>query len=153
MFYMKERLGAWQVGDDRDRGKVEFRLFFPSGFDPQIDSIRVAGDFQRELGAARDWDFQAGFALSRSERAEGSLWSYQSESELPAGFYQYKYLVGFSDGESRIVSDPCTRYGGSDHQNAAFVIGGSRPWREYRHPPRPWPQASARPGDLRNAHR
>ena len=127
MFYMKERLGAWQVGDDRDQGKVEFRLFFPSGFDPQIDSIRVAGDFQRELGAARDWDFQAGFALSRSERAEGSFWSYQSTAELPAGYYQYKYLVGFSDGESRIVSDPCTRYGGSDHQNAAFVIGGSRP--------------------------
>jgi hypothetical protein len=38
MFYMANRLGAWQIGEDPDKGKVEFKLFFPkfaSGHDPQ----------------------------------------------------------------------------------------------------------------------
>lgn len=50
LFHILERLGAWQVdGDDRG-GRVQFKLFFPDGFDPQIQSIRVAGDFQKALG-------------------------------------------------------------------------------------------------------
>ncbi len=27
--YMKERFGSWQIGTDPDKGKVEFKLFFP----------------------------------------------------------------------------------------------------------------------------
>ena len=127
MFYMKERLGAWQVGDDPTRGKVEFKLFFPSGFDPQIQSIRVAGDFQAQISGDPNWRFQSGFMLNRTEEARGTYWSFSTDQELSAGFYQYKYLVTFTDGEARIVSDPCTRYGGTNNQNAAFVIGGSRP--------------------------
>ena len=127
MFYMKERLGAWQVGDDRKKGKVQFKLFFPNGADPKIQFIRVAGTFQSKVSEAADWDFQKGFPLKKVAINEGTLWTYTSEQELPAGFYQYKYLVTFSDNTQRIVSDPCTRYGGSDNQNAAFVIGGSRP--------------------------
>ncbi|HYX53934.1 MAG TPA: alpha-amylase family glycosyl hydrolase, partial [Candidatus Limnocylindrales bacterium] len=46
---------------------------------------------------------------------------------LPAGFYDYKYLVTFEDGSQRMVSDPCSRYGGKDveNQNSGFVIGPS----------------------------
>ena len=29
MLYMKERFGSWQVGNDEEKGKVEFKLFFP----------------------------------------------------------------------------------------------------------------------------
>jgi hypothetical protein len=48
---MQARCGAWQVGNDIDRGRIEFRVFFPTGPDPEIDAIRVAGDFQQALGA------------------------------------------------------------------------------------------------------
>lgn len=124
---MKERLGAWQVGDSRTGGKVEFKLFFPKGFDPQIRSIRVAGDFQEQISNVSNWNFRSGLPLESTAHEEGTLWICSTEEELDAGFYQYKYLVEFIDGESRIVSDPCTRYGGENNQNAGFVIGGSRP--------------------------
>jgi 1,4-alpha-glucan branching enzyme len=124
---MKERLGAWQVGDSRTRGKIEFKLFFPKGFDPQIKSIRVAGDFQEQISNLSNWNFQSGFLLESHVREEGTFWTYRTEKELEARFYQYKYLVEFADGESRIVSDPCARYGGTENQNAGIVIGGSRP--------------------------
>jgi pullulanase/glycogen debranching enzyme len=127
MFYMQRRLGAWQVGDDSDRGKAEFKVFFPAGFDPQIKSIQVAGDFQEMLGGGDNWDFAAGYHLVRQDIAEGSLWSFQTPQELPAGFYQYKYYVTYDGAEPRKLSDPCTRYGGENNQNAGFVIGGSQP--------------------------
>jgi hypothetical protein len=46
MHYTDSRLGAWQVGDDPNGGAVEFNVFFPSGADPHITSIRVPGSFQ-----------------------------------------------------------------------------------------------------------
>lgn len=127
MFYMKERLGAWQADGDEMEGRVSFRVFFPAGPDPDVASIRVAGSFQRLAAGSGDWDFQNGPLLQRDSHPEGSIWSYTTTVRLPAGFYQYKYLVTFGDGSARIVSDPCTRYGGTEYQNAAFVIGGSRP--------------------------
>lgn len=127
MFYMEKRLGAWQVGGDHTGGKVEFKLFFPKGFDPQIETIRVAGDFQSKISGNSDWDFPSGFSMERNESAEGAFWSYCTEEALDAGFYQYKYLVTFTDGTARILSDPCTRYGGQEHQNSAIAVGGSRP--------------------------
>ncbi len=127
MFYMANKLGAWQVGSDPDKGKVEFKLFFPTGFDPKIASIRVAGSFQHKIPPNVDWDFPNGFALTPANTADGTFWSYTTQTELEAGYYQYKYLVTFTDGAARIVSDPCARYGGIDSQNAAFVIGGSSP--------------------------
>jgi pullulanase len=127
MFYMVNRLGAWQVGDDRAKGKVEFKLFFPTKFDPKIASIKVAGDFQSQISPHADWDFPSGFDLTSKDTPDGTFWSYRTDKELTAGFYQYKYLVTFSDGTARQVSDPCTRYGGDREQRAAFVIGGSRP--------------------------
>lgn len=126
MFYMKNRLGAWQVGEGGTKGKVEFKLFFPKGFDSQIQSIRVAGDFQNQIGNTHDWDFENGFLLQKTESDKGTFWHYQTDTELNNDFYQYKYFVTFNDTPPRKISDPCTRYGGTDNQNAAFVIGGSR---------------------------
>ena len=140
--YMAERFGAWQVGNATDRGRAEFSLFFPdrqrapeqfeardgrpSYGDPRIASIRVAGSFQHHLGQ-QDWDFDHAPTLTRRDHPKGSVWSCRTDVELPEGFYEYKYAVRFQDGSVRKVGDPCARYGGSERQNSAFVIGGSRP--------------------------
>jgi 1,4-alpha-glucan branching enzyme len=67
--------------------------------------------------------------MKKIDRPEGAFWSCVTDQQLPAGFYQYKYFVSFTDHavEWRKVSDPYTRYGGTDNQNAAIVVGGSRP--------------------------
>jgi 1,4-alpha-glucan branching enzyme len=140
--YMSERFGAWQVGDDPDRGRVEFKIFIPDRAkessqyeatrkdsagklvpdfgDPKIASIQVAGDFQKN-----EWNFATAPSLKRKAHEKGWVWSFRTEEELPAEFYQYKYQVTFEDGTKRVTSDPCTRYGGSEKQNSGFVIGGS----------------------------
>lgn len=123
---MDSRLGAWQVGDDPTSGAVEFKLFFPDPADPHITSIAVAGTFQTALGQT-DWDFATAPHLQKHAHPEGAIWSYTTPVSLPMGFYEYKYVVTFDNGEVRWVSDPCTRYGGSENQNAAFVIGGTWP--------------------------
>ena len=127
MLYMKERCGAFQVGTDRELAEIEFRVFLPSGPDPEIQSIRVAGEFQPHIGG-KAWDFSTGPLLlpTRSD-ARGDFFAARTHAPVPAGFYQYKYLVTFDDGSSRIVSDPCTRYGGYSHQNGGVVVGGSPP--------------------------
>jgi len=122
MEYMANRMGAWQVGNDPSKGKVEFKIFFPEEPDPEISSIRVAGDFLNN-----SWNFEGGFLMNRNLIDEGTVWSYRTETELDSGYYQYKYFITFNDGSTRIVSDPCTRYSGRENQNAAFVIGGSQP--------------------------
>lgn len=128
MFYISNKLGAWQIDGDESEGRASFKVFLPKAFDPEIRSIRVAGTFQHLTPGGNDWDFPNGFPLTLDDsRPEGWFWSYITENKLPAGFYEYKYLVEFTDGSTRIVSDPCTRYGGKECQNAAFVIGGSRP--------------------------
>lgn len=139
-FYMAERLGAWQVGDDPHAGPVEFKLFFPDRAkdrtqydsrggrptygDPQITGIRVVGDFMPHLGLTA-WDRATAPAMTKKAHAKGWVWTYRTPTPLPAGFYEYKYLVTFANGTKRLVSDPCTRYGGKENQNAAVVVGGS----------------------------
>ena len=128
MFYMANKLGAFQVDGDESQGRVSFKLFFPKGFDPNITSIKVAGSFQSKISSHADWDFDNGFPLTKdTSHPEGTFWSYVTSDPLPTDFYEYKYLVEFTDGSKRIVSDPCTRYGGTENQNAAVVVGGSRP--------------------------
>ena len=88
--YMSEKLGAWQVGSDRQRDQVEFKLFFPDRSkdatqyeaapedghaaanygDPQIASIQVAGTFQAQLGQ-KNWDFAAAPALTARAASQG----------------------------------------------------------------------------------
>lgn len=95
---------------------------------PNITSIQVAGDFQEKLGLGQNnWDFENAPQMMKMDHPKGLVWTYHTEVELPTGFYQYKYYVTFSNGKKRKVGDPCTRYGGSENQNSAFVIGGSRP--------------------------
>ena len=132
MRHMRERLGSRQIGDDRDQGRAEFRLFFPDeehGLAHNIDTIRVCGDFQHHLPGGADWDPASAPQLVREPHLEGEIWSWATDRVLPAGFYEYKYLVSFRDPAEpvRWVSDPFARYGGSRNLNAAFVIGGSQP--------------------------
>src|SRR5690348_2590530 len=122
MQYMGERLGAWQVGDDPKRGAVQFKVFFPNRADPNVTSIRIPGSFQDS-----PWDWTLAPSMTRQAHPEGTLSTYTTPVELPAGFYEYKYLVSFANGEVRWVSDPCTRYGGSTNQNAAIAVGGTWP--------------------------
>ncbi|MDD1613134.1 MAG: hypothetical protein LUP98_00555, partial [Methylococcaceae bacterium] len=139
MQYMKEKLGAWQVGDDENSGKAKFRVFFPkedTGLQHHIKSIQVIGDFQKALDpAAKDWEPSLAPAMTKSpypegkgeEEEVGEIWEWQTPKELPKGFYQYQYWVTFNDNTTRKVSDPCARYGGLHNMDAAFVIGGSKP--------------------------
>jgi pullulanase len=128
LFHIKENLGAVQIDGDSSSGRVQFRLFFPAGFDPHVKEIRVAGNFQAQLGGT-DWDFAGGPTLTKTSQAEGDFWTLALSPPLPAGFYEYKYQVTFTDtdGTIRKVTDPYTRYSGSENQNSGFVIGGSRP--------------------------
>ncbi|HEU5268700.1 MAG TPA: alpha-amylase family glycosyl hydrolase, partial [Jatrophihabitans sp.] len=125
MLYLDERCGAWQVGEDSESGPVRFRIFLPTGPDPQIASIRAAGDFQVPLGG-HPWDYGDGIELV-ADRSDPRGWFWTATTDpLPKGFYQYKYLVRFTDGRVRYVSDPCARYGGLSDLNAAVVVGGDR---------------------------
>lgn len=141
--YMTDHMGAWQMGADPVGGPVQFKLFFPDHQqdqtqyiakpgstygDPQIASIQVAGDFQKHLGPQnRDWDVATAPHLKPASHPSGHVWEYHTDVDLPAGFYEYKYVVTFKNGKLRWIGDPCTRYGGQTNQNSAFVIGGSAP--------------------------
>ncbi len=130
---MYESFGA---NVDLDAGSVTFRVFFPDnaldpsqyqrGGLPHIATLQVAGDFQHQLGGL-DWDVASAPVLEKAQyQGKGWLYSF-STVPLDDGFYQYKYFVTFEDGTTRWVSDPCTKYGGSDaNDNAAFVVGGPR---------------------------
>lgn len=131
MEHMKEKLGSWQVSGGERGGKVRFSLFFPSesgGLRHHIRTIRVCGDFQKSLGQV-PWDTATAPTLVRAAHSEGEIWRYETSTELPAGFYEYKYYLTFDDpGEPpRWVSDPFARYGGKENMNAALVVGGSQP--------------------------
>ncbi len=127
--YLEGKFGAWQISGDEKKGKVRFKLFFPDVPDPNIKSIQVAGSFQTKIGQSEDWVFENGPHLKPESNSEGTVWSLTIDKELDEGFYEYKYYVTFKDPkhEPRKVSDPFARYGGSEYENAGFVIGGSRP--------------------------
>lgn len=116
--------------------RVEFQLFLPDnkvdpaqyvrGGDPQIKEVRIRGDFQHEIGG-QDWDFDSAPVMVKQAHPQGWLYTFSVDTDLPDGFYQYKYFVTFENDTRRWVTDPCTKYGGSDeYENAAFVIGGQR---------------------------
>lgn len=126
---MYEEFGARAAGRD-----VAFRLFFPDnsvdpsqyvrGGKPRISSIRVLGTFQTALGET-NWDTGGGVALEPAPHTHGVLYSTVIPN-LPDGFYEYKYFVEFENHTQRWCGDPCSRYDGSELQNAGFVIGGQR---------------------------
>jgi len=126
---MYERFGASVSGRN-----VRFQLFFPDtaidpsqyvrGGTPHIRSIRVLGTFQSALGEVA-WDTAGGVILALGTHPHGLLYS-ATISDLPDGFYEYKYFVEFENRTTRWCGDPCSRYDGSELQNAGFVIGGQR---------------------------
>jgi pullulanase len=128
---MYESFGA---SVDQEAKAVTFRVFFPDnaldpsqyqrGGLPHIAQMKVAGDFQSQIGA-KDWDTDTAPVMHK-EQYQNMGWLYfYSAGPLSDNFYQYKYFVTFEDGQSRWVSDPCTKYGGSDdNENSAFVVGG-----------------------------
>jgi pullulanase/glycogen debranching enzyme len=138
----ERQFGAWRLDDEAASSPAKFSLFFPDrlkdpsqyeerpgkpGYgDPKIQSIHVCGDFQHALGQV-NWTVDAENALQRIAHPKGWVWTYTTPVALPAGFYQYKYVVDFERDGRRWVGDPCTRYGGEDvvNENAGFVIGPS----------------------------
>ena len=120
---------------DQQTKTVTFGLFLPDhlrapfqyegGGLPRITDVFVVGSFQKPK-----WDLTAPIRLTPAQyRATptgpvlGVVYSYTT-APLPDGFYEYKYWVHFEDGARRLVTDPCARYGGTEHQNSGFVVGG-----------------------------
>lgn len=111
---------------------VAFKLFFPdtakdpsqyiNGGLPRITRIQVTGDFQSELGG-NNWDFAQAPELEKTDHPNGLLYTYTID-QLTDGFYQYKYFITYDDGTTRWCGDPCSKYVATEHENAAFVIGG-----------------------------
>lgn len=106
---------------------VEFQLFLPNatqyvrGGDPRIEKIQVIGDFQNKIGG-ENWEIASAPVMTRQSHPKGWLYTYVINSDLPNGFYQYKYYVTFQNQTTRWVTDPCSKYGGCRHENAAFVV-------------------------------
>jgi glycosidase len=122
---MYEKFGAAEVGNT---GVAEFKVFVPdAGLDPhqysggglpRITRIRAVGSFQ-----ANPWDPATGVELNKQAfEQKGYLYSGRTAAPLAKGFYEYKYHVEFENAPARLVGDPCTRYGGTQFQNAGFVI-------------------------------
>jgi pullulanase len=112
---MYEQFGARTDGDN-----VTFRLFVPNPGqlgDPEIDTIRVVGDFS----ATAPWNIAQAPQLTRESSGDDVLYIHE-EKGLARGFYQYKYHVTYTDQTTRWVSDPCTRHVAGP-ENAGFVIG------------------------------
>jgi 1,4-alpha-glucan branching enzyme len=86
----------------------------------------VIGDFQKIVDArATDWDASRGLVMNEEPHPNGRLFSFEFSPPLPPGYYQYQYFVQFAGGSSRVVGDPCTKYGGDSLDRSAFVIGGT----------------------------
>ncbi len=123
--FMEARCGAWQVGDEEAGGPVEFRVFYPAGVDPHVTRLRVIGTFQAALGGTA-WDEATALDLSVEPAGDprGTFWS-ASTGPLPAGFYEYLFLVTFDNGWTRRAGDPCTRYGGLTGPHGGIAVGGT----------------------------
>jgi pullulanase len=146
---MYQSFGARELDDTR---KVTFRLFIPDGTldpeqckiggDPHITRVHVIGDFETQMGASA-WTPHRKVEMSKSKftdpedgRTKG--WIYELiTGALRDGFYQYKFHITYESGNTRIVCDPCTRYGGAENQNSGFVVGGPKM--------RMWPLINPRP--------
>jgi 1,4-alpha-glucan branching enzyme len=129
---MYEKFGAGRQEDST----YGFRLFVPdNAIDPtqysrggscKIVEVRVVGDFQKALDAARNnWSYDDGLVLAEQPHPNGRLFTCTLPASFPDGYYQYKYVVRFQNGTVRWVGDPCTKYGGLELDNSAFVKGGN----------------------------
>ena len=128
---MYEKFGAGLQED----GSYGFRLFVPDnsrdatqyirGGDCKITEVRVVGDFQSLVDPARNnWSYGDGLVMTEQNHPHGRLFAYTLPQHFPDGYYQYKYVVAFKNGSVRWAGDPCTKYGGTQQNNSAFVKGG-----------------------------
>ncbi len=128
---MYEKFGFARQED----GSYEFRLFVPDsavdrtqyvrGGPCRIVEVRVVGDFQNKVEKGRrNWNYNNGLVLSERDHPNGRLFACTLPHDFPAGHYQYKYVVRFQNGTVRWIGDPCTKYGGGQQNNSAFLIGG-----------------------------
>jgi pullulanase/glycogen debranching enzyme len=117
-------------------GQYGFQLFVPDkaidptqytvGDSPCIASVAVFGDFQVAAHlSTENWDTTAPLNMTLQPHKNGLLFTAALPVGFPDGYYQYKYLVTFQNGTVREVGDPCTKYGGTNSDNSAFVVGGS----------------------------
>ena len=117
-------------------GQYGFQLFVPdNSIDPgqytvgdvsRIASVGIVGDFQIAAGiSTANWDQTKPLMMTNGTNANGLLFSVALPRAIPDGFYQYKYFVTFQNGTTRWVGDPCTKYGGTNSDNSAFIIGGA----------------------------
>jgi pullulanase len=115
---------------------LSFKLFVPDntidpaqyqgGDRPKIANVRIVGDFQTTVNpAATNWNAATGLQMSQTPHANGLLFTYTLPATFPDGYYQYKYVVTFQNGAVRWIGDPCTKYGGDQEDNSAFVVGGT----------------------------
>jgi len=135
---MYQEFGAREVENTRC---VRFRLFIPDntldptqyqfGALPNLAKVHAIGDFQACLGKT-NWEPDPMFELTKrkftdAEDGKTKGWLYELTTEaLPPGFFQYKFHLTYTSGATRVVCDPCTRYGGVSDQNSGFVIGGPK---------------------------
>jgi pullulanase len=115
-------------------GRLGFKLFVPdntvdptqytSGDTPKIRDVTIVGDFQAAIGAT-NWDLASGLRMTPGSHSNGLVFVAALPDGFPDGYYQYKYVVTFQNGSVRWVGDPCTKYGGDQLDNSAFVVGGN----------------------------
>ncbi len=135
---MYQSFGAREIDDTKC---TCFRLFIPDkeldprqyvrGGSPNIATIHAIGDFQEQLDST-NWLPDQKFKLIKSQFTDPEDgitkgWLYEFKTDvLRDGFYQYKFHITYQSGNTRIICDPCTRYGGMSDQNSGFVIGGPK---------------------------
>ena len=110
------------------------KLFIPdNAIDPaqysrggpsNIAEVRIVGDFQHLCGGT-DWDFDSGLVMNELAHPNGHLFSCALPAGFPDGYYQYKFFVSYANSMRLMIGDPCAKYGGDDHDNSAFIIGGN----------------------------
>jgi pullulanase len=118
------------VGSD---GRQRFQLFMPDvgvdtfqyfrGGPSGISAVRVTGDFLSKVDAGlTDWSPADGLVLKPQAHPNGILYEAVLPKALPAGYYEYKYVVDFAVERNRWVCDPCAKVSGRSDGNSAFVV-------------------------------
>lgn len=129
---MYEQFGVSKQSDSA----YAFCLFVPDNVvDPsqykrggrsRIIGVKAVGDFQPVLNpGGPSWNFPNGLTLVERPHPNGRQFVGKLPAAFPDGYYQYKYVVSFENGSVRWVGDPCTKYGGTQLNNSAFVVGGN----------------------------
>lgn len=140
---MFEKFGAKQVKENGSlQTAAEFNLFFPGwgtataqyafGGEPNIDKVSVFGTFQ-----ANNWEESSAVVLNTTPQNGGILY-HAKVSNLQPGFYEYRYIVIFKNGEKRITGDPCAKYSvEGDFEICGFVIDDPATYDPDSHKPVP----------------